>query len=83
MEQDITSPNLTLAEGALLPWQNHPYYSLLLDSVCRAENIDIMTPWKKLTEKERKKILYGVPGYFEMAYVTKHSDGKIHRSKYE
>jgi excinuclease ABC subunit A len=83
LEQDITSPNLTIAEGALLPWQNHPYYSLLLESVCKSEWIDMATPWKKLTEKERKKILYGVPGYFEMAYVTKHSDGKIHRSKYE
>lgn len=39
--------------------------------------------WKKLSEKERKKILFGVPGYFEISYVTKHHDGKLHRSKYE
>jgi len=37
LEKDITSPNLTLAEGALLPWQNHPYYSLLLDAVSQKE----------------------------------------------
>jgi excinuclease UvrABC ATPase subunit len=51
--------------------------------VCQKEEIDINTPWKKLTEKDKKKILYGVSGYFEMSYVGKQSDGKIHRSKYE
>jgi excinuclease ABC subunit A len=83
LESDITSPNLTLAEWAILPWQNHPYYSLLLDAVCKSEWIDINTPWKKLTEKDKKKIFYGVPGSFEISYVTKHHDGKMHRSKYE
>lgn len=39
--------------------------------------------WKKLSDSVKKMILYGVPGYFEMSYVGKHSDGKIHRSKYE
>ncbi len=83
LEKDVTSENLTLAEGCLLPWQNHPYYSLLLESVCKTEKIDINTPWKKLSEKDRKKILFGVPGYFEMNYVSKGSEGKIHRSRYE
>jgi excinuclease ABC subunit A len=83
LEKDIISPNLTLAEGAVLPWQNHPYYSLLLDAVCQKEGVDMNIPWKKLTDKDKKKILYGVSGYFEMSYVGKQSDGKIHRSKYE
>jgi len=83
LEQDITNPNLTVAEGALLPWQNHPYYSLLLESVCKKESIDINIPWSKMSEKDKKKILFGVPGYFELSYVGKQNDGKIHRSKYE
>jgi len=41
------------------------------------------TPWKNLSDKDKKKILYGVSGYFEMSYVGKNHDGKIHRSRYE
>lgn len=36
-----------------------------------------------LSAGDKKKILYGVPGYFELEYVGKHNDGKTHRSKYE
>lgn len=83
LEKDIVNHNLTIAEWALLPWQSHPYYSLLLDSVSQSEKIDINTPWKKLTEKDKKKILYGVPGYFDISYIGKQNNWKIHRSKYE
>jgi excinuclease UvrABC ATPase subunit len=74
---------LTLAEGALLPWNAHPYYSLLLESVAKKEKIDMNVVYAKLPEKAKKAILYGVPGYFEIEYVGKHHDGKVHRSKYE
>lgn len=83
LEADVTNEKLTLAEWALLPWQSHPYYSLLLTAVCEKEAIDINMPWNKLSEKEKKKILYGVSGYFEISYVTKYNDGKTHKSKYE
>ncbi len=33
--------------------------------------------------KDRQKILYGVPGSFELSYLGKNNDGKIHRSRYE
>lgn len=83
LEADITKPELTLAEWALLPWQAHPYYSLLLESVCKEEWISMNTSWSLLKPKERQKILYGVPGTFELSYLWKHNDGKVHRSRYE
>lgn len=83
LEKDIVNPVLTLAEGALLPWQAHPYYSILLETVCKKEWIPFHTSFSLLTEKDKKKILYGVPGTFEIEYVWKQSDGKTHRSKYE
>lgn len=61
LEKDIVNPELTLAEGALLPWQSHPYYTLLLESVCKKEKISMNTSWSILPEKDKKKILYGVP----------------------
>ncbi len=33
--------------------------------------------------KDRQKILYGIPGSFELAYLGKHQDGKVHKSRYE
>jgi excinuclease ABC subunit A len=68
-ESDIVNPNLTLAEGALLPWTAHPYYSMLLDVVCKSEKIDMNTSYGELGEVQKKKVLYGVPGSFEIPYV--------------
>ena len=81
--EDIVNGELTIAEGALLPWQSHPYYTMLLEAVCKRENISINTSFSLLPEKDKKKILYGVSGYFEIDYVGKNNDGKTHRAKYE
>lgn len=83
LEGDISKPDLTLAEGALLPWQAHPYYTLLLEAVCIKESIPMNTSWVLMKAKDRQKILYGVPGSFELSYLGKNNDGKIHRSRYE
>lgn len=82
-EQDIINPELTLAEGAILPWQAHPYYMMLIEAVAKKENISINTSWSLLSEKDKKKILYGVPGKFEVQYVTRGSDDRMHYSRYE
>ncbi len=83
LEKDIVSENLTIAEWALRPWQSHPYYTLLVESVCRAQNISMDIPFSKLPKGEREKILYGVSGTFEVSYIAHNQDGKIHKAKYE
>lgn len=83
LEQDVVNPSLTIAEGCLLPWQNHPYYTLLVESVSSKEDIDMNTPWKNLSEWMKKKILFWVNGQFDVSYITKGSDGKTHKARYE
>lgn len=83
LEKDIINGELTLAEGAILPWQAHPYYTMLIESVCRKEKISLNTSWSILPDKDKKKILYGVPWRFEVQYVTRHHDDKVHSSRYE
>ncbi|MBC7498257.1 excinuclease ABC subunit UvrA [Candidatus Gracilibacteria bacterium] len=83
LEADIVKSELTIAEGALLPWQEHPFYTLLLEAVCTKEDIPRNTSWSLMKPKDRQKILYGVAGSFELAYLSKHQDGKIHKSRYE
>jgi excinuclease ABC subunit A len=82
-EKDIINPRLSLAEGAILPWQAHPYYTLLLDSVCKKEWISTDIPYETLDKKQKEKILYWVSWTFEVEYVTKWNDGKIHKARYE
>ena len=82
-EEDIVNPTLSLSEWALLPWSVHPYYSAVLEVVCRYENIDMKIPFGKLSSSAKKKILYGVPGAFEIPYISKYDEGKSHRAKYE
>ncbi len=83
LEDDIIKPELTLAEWCLLPWQAHPYYSLLLESMCKEEKIPMNTSWSLLKSKDKQKILYGVPWSFELNYLGKNNQGKVHNSKYE
>lgn len=83
LEKDVVNPELTIAEGALLPWSAHPYYSLVLEAVSVREKIDMHVPFGELSDKDKKKILYGVTGSFEIPYVGKHDDGKIHKARYE
>lgn len=40
-------------------------------------------PFGKLSSSAKKKILYGVPGAFEIPYISKYDEGKSHRAKYE
>ena len=40
-------------------------------------------PYGELGEIEKKKVLYGVPGGFEVPYVGKFDEGRTHRAKYE
>ncbi|MDD2694139.1 MAG: excinuclease ABC subunit UvrA [Candidatus Gracilibacteria bacterium] len=82
-EEDIVNPRLSLAEGALLPWSAHPYYIAVLEAVCEKHNIDIHAMYGDLSKKDREKILYGVPGTFELSYVSKIDEERTHKSKYE
>lgn len=82
-EENIMSPTLTLAEGAILPWTSHPYYTSVVEQVCLAHKIDLHTPYGELKKSEREKILYGVPGMFDVQYTSKFEEGKSHKVRYE
>ena len=82
-EEDIVNPRLSLAEGALLPWSAHPYYTAVVDAVAEKYDINMNSAFWSLSQKDKEKILYGVPGTFELEYVSKFDEGKTHKAKYE
>ncbi len=60
----IPDDTLTLEEGALVPWEpiSSGYYPQLLKQTCKHFNIDMKKPFKDLSDKEQKIVLYGSGG---------------------
>lgn len=63
VDLDLVIPDRTksLREGALVPWNpiSSNYYPAMLEQAMTAFNIDMDTPFEKLTEEEQNLILYG------------------------
>ncbi len=64
-ESDLVVPdgNLSLRQGALLPWAKtgatSPYYAQTLDALAAHYKIATSTPWNELPERVRDVILFG------------------------
>jgi excinuclease ABC subunit A len=57
----VPDPTLSLAEGALQPWNRGitAYWRRLIASVAETYGVDTEVPWSQLTKKEREIFLYG------------------------
>ena len=66
----IPNPALTLAEGAIAPFQGTVYGESQKDlaRACRKAGIPLDVPWKKLSAAHRKFIEHGEPGYVPGEY---------------
>ncbi|MEH0999942.1 excinuclease ABC subunit UvrA [Limosilactobacillus reuteri] len=51
----------TLKEGAIVPWNpiSSQYYPQMLEQFCKSVDIDMDTPFNKLSKKQQQQILYG------------------------
>ena len=61
VEKVIPDPSLSIEEGAIVPWQpiSSNYYPTLLQTTCKHFNINLNTPFNKLSKKQQDIILYG------------------------
>ncbi len=57
----VPDPTLSLAEGALQPWNRGitAYWRRLIASVAETYGVDADKPWSQLSKKEREIFLYG------------------------
>ncbi len=57
----VPNKNLSLADGAILPWSKSTslYYAQTLSSISRHYKFEMSTPWKKLSKNIQEIILYG------------------------
>ncbi|GHP15145.1 UvrABC system protein A [Lentilactobacillus fungorum] len=65
VDPDLVVPDKdkTLNEGALAPWNpaGSKWYPNMLAQACKAQGIDMDTPFKKLSKKDQTFVLYGSP----------------------
>ncbi|TDM14696.1 excinuclease ABC subunit UvrA [Macrococcus bovicus] len=76
----IPDESVSLADGALVPWQpiSSEYYPSLLRQTAKHFKIDMKKPFNKLTQKERDIILYGSP---ELITYKFRQDNGVSRSR--
>ncbi|KRN12713.1 UvrABC system protein A [Fructilactobacillus fructivorans] len=60
----VPDPNKTLNEGAIEPWDpiSSKYYPAMLEQACAAFGIDMDTPYRKLSKKQRDLLMNGSNG---------------------
>lgn len=83
VDYDLVVPNedLTIEEGALVPWQpiSSNYYPEMLRQACEAFAIPRDKPFKDLTKDQKDTVLYGSDGK-EFTFVYQTRQGKTRRT---
>ncbi len=71
----ILDANKSLADGAIRGWDRRNYfYFAMIEGLAKHYKFDVDKPWKKLTAKIRKNILYGT-GIESIAFKYKNDRG--------
>jgi excinuclease ABC subunit A len=83
----VTNPDLSLAEGAILPWSRFAstsqWYSSLLTAVARRFDFSLDTPWRDLPEAAREIILRGSSEEVSFYYRNRQGTRREHRATFE
>jgi excinuclease ABC subunit A len=83
----VTNPDLSLSEGAILPWSRFAstsqWYTSLLTAVARHFDFSLDTPWKDLPESARNIILHGSNEEVTFYYRNRQGTQRQHRATFE
>lgn len=84
LEESIVNPKLTLSEWAVLPPGFWNYFLALLEEVSKKHNIRLDVPYRDLTEKERKIVMYGTGNIsYTVSFVNESGRKNTYNSKFE
>jgi excinuclease ABC subunit A len=79
----ILSPNLTIAQGAIIPWTHgttvgHTWLMRILGTVAGGNGFDLNTPLKNLNKKQLDIVLYGSGGRsYNVNYESDRFSGEL------
>jgi excinuclease ABC subunit A len=82
-DPDLVIPDhsKSLGEGAVVPWSKSfaPYYMQALETVVKAFDFDMKTPWRDLSEDAQKALLHGTD--FPLTFVYKDKSREFSSTK--
>ena len=82
----VPDPTLSLAEGALQPWNRgvSAYWKRLIAAVADDYEVDLDKPWSKLKKSEREIFLYGTGGErHHVTYTNRFGRRRSYRVRFE
>ena len=81
----VPDPDLSINAGAIAPWRtaHTQYFTRMLQAVAGANDIDLDTPWTKLTAKQQKVILEGTGGKVTVKYRNRYGRERQYSTDYE
>ena len=82
----VPDPTLSLAEGALQPWNRGvtAYWRRLIAAVAEENGVDVDKPWSKLKKSEREIFLYGTGGErHQVTYTNRFGRRRSYRVRFE
>ncbi|HEX6109910.1 MAG TPA: excinuclease ABC subunit UvrA [Ktedonobacteraceae bacterium] len=83
----VTHPELSLAEGAIVPWSKvingSQWHASILEALANEYNFSLNTPWHDLTEEQRQKVLYGTPEQLTIRYTPQHGRIRTYTVNFE
>ena len=81
----IPDPDVSINAGAIAPWRSAQtqYFTRMLQAVADANDIDLDSPWSKLTAKQQKVILNGTGGKVTVKYRNRYGRERQYATDYE
>jgi excinuclease ABC subunit A len=83
----VPNPSLSLGEGAVAPFQwgrgASDYFDRLLAAVAEGYGFELDTPWKQLTDEQRKVVLFGAPEPVYVRYKNRYGRQRAYHTAYE
>jgi excinuclease ABC subunit A len=82
----VPDPTLSLAEGALQPWNRGvtAYWRRLIASVAESYDVDVDKPWAKLKKDEKEVFLYGTGGErHHVSYTNRFGRRRSYQVRFE
>ncbi len=83
----VTHPELSLAEGAIVPWSKvingSQWHASILEALAQKYGFSLSTPWRQLKEDQRQKVLYGSPEPLTIRYTPQHGHTRVYTVNFE
>jgi excinuclease ABC subunit A len=83
----VPNPALSMAEGAIAPFQwgraASDYFDRLLGAVAEAYGFDFNTPWEKLSDEQRRVVLHGADEPVYVRYKNRYGRQRAYHTNYE